>query len=325
MKLRKSLFLASSLALIAVVGFTFAGGRAKKTTVHGVGWYASFDDAKAEAKRTGKPILYLSMFGRLDEEMPCANARTLRATLFKDPEFKKLVTEDAIPAWEMVRAVPKIEIDLGDGKKIKRTVRGNAVMYLCNSEGKVVDAFPGVYTSEDFLPMVRESIAKLARADFESVRTFHKERGAIPRRTAITTGKMMLEAPTLNLIGAHAIEGVPQRVNSKDPDELKFLQGARMLSDASLNPMPARETMQALTGTTTETRSAEDIAIQIRKNDSKANVERTRPVVHLFFASRKALPTPLEARDAILETILKIPYRDPFFGLKDVVLPGTPD
>jgi hypothetical protein len=324
MKIRNSLVLASFFALIAVFGFTFAGAKAKKTAVHGVGWYASFEDAKAEAKKTGKPILFLSMFGRLDEEMPCANARTLRATLFADPEFKKLITENAIPAWEMVRAVPKIEIDLGDGNKIKRTVRGNAVMYLCNSEGRVVDAFPGVYTPEDFMPMVRESIAKLAKADFETIHAYHKERGAIPRRTAITTGKMMLEAPTLNLIGAPAIEGTSTRINTKDPDELKFLQGARMLSDASLTPMPARETMLALTGSSTETRSAEDIAAQIRRNDSKANMERTRPVVHLYFASLKAAPTPSEARDAILETILKIPYKDPYFGLKDVLLPGTP-
>ena len=47
----------------------------KKTNVDGIGWFASLPDALAEAKRTDKPILLLSMFGRLDEEMPCANAR----------------------------------------------------------------------------------------------------------------------------------------------------------------------------------------------------------------------------------------------------------
>ena len=88
-------------------GFAASSGHAKKTMVNGVGWYASFSDALTESKRTQKPILLLSMFGRLDEDMPCANARTLRATLFKDPEFRKLVSDDVIPAWEMVRAVPE--------------------------------------------------------------------------------------------------------------------------------------------------------------------------------------------------------------------------
>lgn len=324
MKVRLSILTASVLAAAALVAFSFAGGGVKKTTVHGVGWYTSFEHAKAEAKKTGKPILFLSMFGRLDEEMPCANARTLRATLFADPEFKKLITEDAIPAWEMVRAVPKIEIDLGDGKKIKRTVRGNAVMYLCNSEGKVIDAYPGVYTPEDFMPMVRESIAKLADADAERVIAYHRERGAMPRRTAITTGKMMLESPTLNLIGAPPITGAPVSAKPQDPAKKLFLNAARMLSDASLTPATARDTMLMITGTTTETLSPEEIADRIRRNDSKANMERTRPVVHLYFASERALPTPAEARDAVLETILKVPYKDPYFGLKDVLLPGTP-
>ena len=51
---------------------------------------------------------------------------------------------------------------------------------------------------------------------------------------------------------------------------------------------------------------------------------RTRAVVHSYFASLKALPTPDEAREAVLGTILKIPYKDPTMGLDDVLLPGTP-
>ena len=30
-----------------------------------------------------------------------------------------------------------------------------------------------------------------------------------------------------------------------------------------------------------------------------------------------------EARDAVLMDLLKIPYKDPYFGLKDLLMPGT--
>lgn len=34
----------------------------------GIAWKKTFDEAVAEAKRTGKPILCLNLFGRFDEE-----------------------------------------------------------------------------------------------------------------------------------------------------------------------------------------------------------------------------------------------------------------
>jgi hypothetical protein len=38
------------------------------TTIAGTRWHASFAAAQAEARRDGKPILLLQLFGRLDEE-----------------------------------------------------------------------------------------------------------------------------------------------------------------------------------------------------------------------------------------------------------------
>lgn len=308
-----------------VLSLASASGGPRRTIVHGIGWYDSLAEAKAEARRAGKPILLLSMFGRLDEEMACANARTLRATLFKDPLFQELVGKDVVPAWEMVREVPKIEIDLGDGKKVRRTVRGNAVMYLLDPSGHVVDAYPGVYTASDFLPMVRESIDALVGRDASTVLSYHRERGEVPPPTRITTGKMMMESPVLDFVGAEPIAGATTgRRGDESPEEKKFLSAAARLADASLTPMPSRLAARSALGAEPSSEDPVEVAAKIIERDSKRNIERVRPVVHLYFASLKELPTPLEARDAILETILKIPYKDPYFGLRDVVLPGTP-
>ena len=316
----------ATLAGIATVTAAVAwGGGAKVTTVNGTPWRNSVSDALKEAKRTGKPVLLLSMFGKLDEEMPCANARTLRATLFKDPEFRQFVEKEAIPAWEMVRPVPHITIDFGNGEKVVRTARGNAVMYLVNPNGKVFDAFPGVYTKEDFLPAARESIAALAKSDDATVRNFHQSRARWIPFSAVTASKRVLEGPTLRLIGARPIRGVvvPQPSPALEADTAKanFLRVAAGLTDSSLTPATPQEAVAAVgaTGSTPEA-----LAKSILQEDSKLNMERTRSVVHFYFASEKTLPTPAEARDAVLGTILKIPYKDPTMGLSDVLLPGTP-
>lgn len=311
--------------LATAVGVAWARGSTSATHVNGISWRNSLKDALAEAKRQGKPVLLLSMFGRIDEEMACANARTLRATLFKDPEFKKLVTTEVVPAWEMVRAVPKIEIDLGDGKKIRRTVRGNAVMYLVNPDGKVLDAFPGVYTSDDFFPMVRASIRDLARADDASVVAYHKSLGNMIPRTAATMGKSVMESPTLDLLGAAPTDGVQTPNRSSSPEWDRFLVAASRISDMSLTPMPASVAIARVSGKPLGDRDPKVVAAEVMKRDSSVNMTRVRPVVHLWLASEPSLPEIDKARDAVLETILKIPYKDPYFGLKDVLLPGTPE
>jgi hypothetical protein len=324
MNLRQSTYVVLACGLLSVAAIAGIGSKAKKTNVHGVGWYASFSDALAESKRTGKPILFLSMFGKLDEEMPCANARTLRATLFKDPEFKKLISDDVIPAWEMVRAVPKIEIDLGDGKKIKRTVRGNAVMYLCNSDGQVVDAYPGVYASEHFLPAVRESILMSKKSTAE-ILAWHESNGKVPRERGFTLGKMAVESPTLSLIGARPIEGSKTDPRSQDPKRARFLTAALRIQDLSLTPLPSDDIAFVLTGKGLTERTPEQVGMDILNRDSVRNITQMRGLIHLWLASEPGLPNPASARDTVLETILKIPYKDPYFGLKDIVIPGTPN
>ena len=324
MTLRQSAFLVLAIGLASIAALALGAGKVRKTDVHGVGWHDSFSAAAEEAKRLGKPILFLSMFGQLDEEMPCANARTLRATLFKDPEFLKLVSQDVVPAWEMVRPVPKITVDLGDGKAVKRTVRGNAVMYLCNSDGKVVDAYPGVYTPEDFMPAVRESISMAGKSSDE-INSWHTTNGKDLRMIRATLSKSGVESPVLNLVGARRIAGADNRekVDRQDEKRLRFLRAAARIEDASLTPMTPNQVAVTATGELIGNKTPEQVGMEILKLDSRQNITQMRGVVHLWLASEKELPTPAQARDTVLETILKIPYKDPYFGLKDILVPGT--
>ncbi len=306
------------------------------TGIHGVDWFNDYQDALVKAGKEDKPVLLLSMFGRLDEPVACANARTLRATLFKDPDFQKFITEEAVPAWEMVREVPKITIDLGDGKPIHRTVRGNAVMYLCNSKGHVIDVFPGVYTGEDIMPELRESWKALKNAGPEEIAKYHAAKQQKPRefinqlRAPITTGKSAVESPVLDLMDEpNLLTDTETRVGNTEGRDLKqyrkFLMQSRYLTDTSLYAGTPRNLAEATGVVIPQNATPEEIGQLFIKNDSYRNMSWVRSSVQNWFMSLTKPVTPLEARENILWNMLKIPYQDPSFGIREVLMPGTPE
>lgn len=118
-------------------------------------WYTDLDQAKSVARAQGKPILSLRLLGRLDEDLSCANSRLFRITLYANEQVSKLLRESFVLHWQSVRPVPKVTIDFGDGRKMERTLTGNSIHYVLDSEGRLIDALPGLYGPAAF---VRELI-----------------------------------------------------------------------------------------------------------------------------------------------------------------------
>src|SRR5206468_3192348 len=114
-------------------------------------WYTDLEQAKAAAKREGKPILSLRLLGKLTDEYSCANSRFFRTTLYSNAEIGKVLGERFILHWKSVRPVPKVTIDFGDGRKLERTLTGNSIHYVLDGDGRVVDALPGLYGPPAFL------------------------------------------------------------------------------------------------------------------------------------------------------------------------------
>ena len=71
--------------------------------------------------------------------------------MFSSPEVAQYINENFEPAWEMVRPVPTITIDFGNGKKMTRTVNGNIATYVCTRDGYIVDVLPGIFDSATYL------------------------------------------------------------------------------------------------------------------------------------------------------------------------------
>jgi hypothetical protein len=95
----------------------------------------------------------------------------------------------------MVRLVPVVRIDFGNGRVVTRTLHGNIASYVCSSDGQVVDIVPGIYnppTYQAALEPVRRlaaDLARLERADWleradrqQRLRDYHNREAANLRR-----------------------------------------------------------------------------------------------------------------------------------------------
>src|SRR6185295_13345493 len=89
--------------------------------------------------------------GKLTDELSCANSRFFRTVLYSNEEVSRALRERFVLHWRSVRPVPKITIDMGDGRKICRTITGNSAHYVLDADGRVIDAIPGLYGPKAFL------------------------------------------------------------------------------------------------------------------------------------------------------------------------------
>ncbi|HEV8238048.1 MAG TPA: hypothetical protein VGS57_01615 [Thermoanaerobaculia bacterium] len=120
-------------------------------------WYTDFAAARAEAERSGKPIVVLRLLGRLDEQLSCANSRYFRLVLYSDPSIAGWLREHAVLYWTSERPVPKVTVDFGDGRRLVGTVTGNSIHYMLDPHGRIVDGMPGLHTPQRFLAWLQDA------------------------------------------------------------------------------------------------------------------------------------------------------------------------
>ena len=120
-------------------------------------WYKDLESAKSASKETGKPILSLRLLGNLNDELSCANSRFFRTALYPNAGVSQLLRDRFILHWQSERPVPKVTIDFGDGRKLEQTLTGNSIHYVLDSEGRPIDAIPGLYSSQAFIENLKDA------------------------------------------------------------------------------------------------------------------------------------------------------------------------
>jgi hypothetical protein len=76
--------------------------------------------------------------------------------LFSHEEVASFIQTRFEPAWEMVRPVPLVRIDFGNGAHVTRTLHGNIATYVCTADGKVLDILPGMYDPATYLDRLKQ-------------------------------------------------------------------------------------------------------------------------------------------------------------------------
>ena len=149
----------------------------------GLYWYTDFEEARAAARREGKPILSLRLLGNLNEEFSCANSRFFRTVLYSNGQISKTLRENFILHWKSVRPVPRVTVDYGDGRKLERTLTGNSIHYVLDSEGRTLDALPGLYGPKAFLSELEQAARMAGQTNgqteverAETLRRYHQSR-----------------------------------------------------------------------------------------------------------------------------------------------------
>jgi hypothetical protein len=120
-------------------------GQQKNNFISGLYWYTNLDDAKQAARESGKPILSLRLLGNLTDELSCANSRFFRTVIYPNAKIRDVLRDRFVLHWQSVRPAPRITIDFGDGRKLERTITGNSIHYVLDSDGQLIEALPGLY------------------------------------------------------------------------------------------------------------------------------------------------------------------------------------
>lgn len=136
-------------------------------------WFTDLEQAKAEAHRTGRPILSLHLLGRLDEELSCANSRFFRTLLYSDPAISALLREGFVLHWHTVREVPRVTIEVSSGRFIRQTIGGNSAHYLLDENGAPLDVLPGLYSPAAFRAQLEEWTELHRTLTPESLHAYH--------------------------------------------------------------------------------------------------------------------------------------------------------
>lgn len=206
-------------------------------------WFNNVEAAKAAAKESNKPILSLRLLGKLTDEFSCANSRFFRAALYANADVSRFLSDNFVLLWTTERPVPKVTIDMGDGRVMTCTITGNSAHYVLDTEGRPLDCIPGLYSPEEFKSAVKRGITlnaelagKAAEERTRLVKLFHKTRLAFVnqafasdlRAAGVEVGASGLEtikdedAEFLRKSGAVPAEEASKRAVSKSRIENAF-------------------------------------------------------------------------------------------------------
>ncbi len=216
--------------------------------------------------------------------------------LFSQPEIAAFLNQNFECAWESLRPVPRVDIDFGNGHRLRRTLNGNIATWFCTPDGKAFDLLPGLVGPEEFL----------ARAQLAA--SVH---GALPPRNAERL-VAQYHARARELAGKSAAE-----VREAGEREAMYADLAKRQVEFNV-----KRSLGGLLVNLAEAKSATEGKLDAElAADTRFNAEHRYPLAHKLLAQRP-LAKPAELAKEVFRTILHTDLDDPYLGLAPYVLGG---
>jgi hypothetical protein len=218
--------------------------------------------------------------------------------LFSDAKVSAFVREQFVAAWESVRPVPLVEIDFGNGHKIKRTVNGNIATYICAPDGRVVDVIPGLNSPEAYLQDLKYALnlyrASLAAFD-KTILEYHKDNMATPT--------------VYEYVRNDYSKAMVERLMKMSIDKRQEIAERKGMG-VRIVPAPYDRAKKEIEGPV-KTLSAEEAALLAA--DTEINRKERKPILHKILSEKIYRPT--ELTKLVYKDALHCDLDDPYLGL----------
>lgn len=302
----------------------------KDAVFSGLYWHRDLEQAKQAAEARGLPVLSLRLLGELTSDRSCANSRFFRTALYANEALAAWLRENVVLHWESVRPAPVVVIDMGDGRRIERTITGNSIHWLLLPDGQVVDGFPGLYgpwafrgALEPAVETARRALERPAHARAGFLRDYHQglaragvellraARDGNPPRAGeaapLAITKCMVERPLLAALG-----DVP------GPEDARWLRSACLYLDRCRLDARSRRLMLRKSPRSQRTPEAQAALAErfeeLMARDTARNEGGLRPVLHTWLATGAGGDLTALNRRVYAEMFLT-PEDDPWLGL----------
>jgi hypothetical protein len=227
--------------------------------------------------------------------------------LFSQEKVADFVNANFEPVWETVRPVPIVRIDFGNGTVLTRTLQGNILTSVCNSDGMVLDALPGIYLEKTYLDRLNQlrllaAYVQTRPADkrADALVSYHKTQAeALAKKD---TTERFVQKKAIAPIGKRSIERKVEIALEK-PDPTTLVQ-----EDASKPTVSSPEDLKDW-----------DLLAQ----DTTLNETTRRRQIHELL-SDKGLVRPDKITKPIYKDVLHADLDDPYLGLGKVLFANYP-
>jgi hypothetical protein len=219
--------------------------------------------------------------------------------LFSNERVADFVNQHFEPAWESVRPVPLVRIDFGNGHVVTRTLHGNILTSVCTPDGLLLDALPGIYTTDGYLKALEQlrllagaARTRPAERRDEWARAYHRGEAKRLQEQEVRARIEAITARTMMYYTKGAIEQPVKAVVRQPHDN----------TAVPPNGPPAA-------------RASEDVSRwEELAEDTRLNETTRRRQIHALLA-RVGLVRPVAVTRPIYKDVLHADLDDPYLGL----------